>query len=205
MVKDATSVDGKKLFSLGSQADLNRNDRVFYASEQLFGVAIEEFDDSRIPDGFKQLTTEVDALYTIKDIRLSLWFANNGGYRSPNKYDNMASSDSQQTKAPSLSVPMIRLAEMYLIIAECADLSEANGMYKEFLASRGLVTTELTESNRKEVIQLEYLKEFYAEGQMFYVYKRLGTVTMHWGTKECGEDVYVLPLPLRELNTTENY
>ena len=180
MVKDATSVDGKKLFSLGSQADLNRNDRVFYASEQLFGVAIEEFDDSRIPDGFKQLTTEVDALYTIKDIRLSLWFANNGGYRSPNKYDNMASSDSQQTKAPNLSVPMIRLAEMYLIIAECADLSEANGMYKEFLASRGLVTTELTESNRKEVIQLEYLKEFYAEGQMFYVYKRLGTVTMHW-------------------------
>ena len=205
MVKDATSVDGKKLFSLGSQADLNRNDRVFYASEQLFGVAIEEFDDSRIPDGFKQLTTEVDALYAIKDIRLSLWFANNGGYRSPNKYDNMASSDSQQTKAPSLSVPMIRLAEMYLIIAECADLSEAIGMYKEFLASRGLVTTELTESNRKEVIQLEYLKEFYAEGQMFYVYKRLGTVTMHWGTKECGEDVYVLPLPLRELNTTENY
>ena len=205
MVKDATSVDGKKLFSLGSQADLNRNDRVFYASEQLFGVAIEEFDDSRIPDGFKQLTTEVDALYAIKDIRLSLWFANNGGYRSPNKYDNMASSDSQQTKAPSLSVPMIRLAEMYLIIAECADLSEANGMYKEFLASRELVTTELTESNRKEVIQLEYLKEFYAEGQMFYVYKRLGTVTMHWGTKECGEDVYVLPLPLRELNTTENY
>ena len=205
MVKDATSVDGKKLFSLGSQADLNRNDRVFYASEQLFGVAIEEFDDSRIPDGFKQLTTEVDALYTIKDIRLSLWFANNGGDRSPNKYDNMASSDSQQTKAPNLSVPMIRLAEMYLIIAECADLSEANGMYKEFLASRGLVTTELTESNRKEVIQLEYLKEFYAEGQMFYVYKRLGTVTMHWGTKECGEDVYVLPLPLRELNTTENY
>ena len=205
MVKDATSVDGKKLFSLGSQADLNRNDRVFYASEQLFGVAIEEYDDSRIPDGFKQLTTEVDALYAIKDIRLSLWFANNGGYRSPNKYDNMASSDSQQTKAPSLSVPMIRLAEMYLIIAECADLSEANGMYKEFLASRGLVTTELTESNRKEVIQLEYLKEFYAEGQMFYVYKRLGTVTMHWGTKECGEDVYVLPLPLRELNTTENY
>lgn len=102
MVKDATSVDGKKLFSLGSQADLNRNDRVFYASEQLFGVAIEEFDDSRIPDGFKQLTTEVDALYTIKDIRLSLWFANNGGYRSPNKYDNMASSDSQQTKAPNL-------------------------------------------------------------------------------------------------------
>ena len=205
MVKDATSVDGKKLFSLGSQADLNRNDRVFYASEQLFGVAIEEFDDSRIPDGFKQLTTEVDALYAIKDIRLSLWFANNGGYRSPNKYDNMASSDSQQTKAPSLSDPMIRLAEMYLIIAECADLSEANGMYKEFLASRGLVTTELTESNRKEVIQLEYLKEFYAEGQMFYVYKRSGTVTMHWGTKECGEDVYVLPLPLRELNTTENY
>ena len=144
---------------------------------------------------------ELATSYEEGDVRAKLVVLNKDGEYTVNKYPGREGTGNVEINNPHI----LRLAEMYLIIAECADLSEANGMYKEFLASRGLVTTELTESNRKEVIQLEYLKEFYAEGQMFYVYKRLGTVTMHWGTKECGEDVYVLPLPLRELNTTENY
>ena len=74
----------------------------------------------------------------------------------------------------------------------------------DFLASRGLATTELTESNREEIIQLEYLKEFLAEGQMFYVYKRMGAVTMYWSDRQNGVDDYVLPLPLRETSTTES-
>ena len=94
---------------------------------------------------------------------------------------------------------------MYLIIAECADLIEANTVYTEFLVARGVETTELTETNREEILQLEYLKEFLAEGQMFYVYKRMGAVTMRWSNRENGVDDYVLPLPLRELSTTESY
>ena len=115
----------------------------------------------------------------------------------------MASYDTENP-APYSSVPLLRLSEMYLIIAECADLTEANTMYTDFLASRGVETTELTEANRGEVIQLEYLKEFLAEGQMFFVYKRFGAVTMRWSNRENGVDDYVLPLPLRELSTTEN-
>lgn len=207
LVRDAVDAGGVRVFTLGTQADFNRYDRVLYSSEQLFGLSIENFADDKIADGispaFSQTSARITALYPSTDIRSQLWYAARGDYRSPNKYGGMASYDTEN-KAPSLSVPLIRLAEMYLIIAECAELTEANTTYTDFLASRGVPTTELTEANRKEIIQLEYLKEFLAEGQMFYVYKRLGTVTMRWSDRENGEDDYVLPLPLRELSTTEN-
>lgn len=183
---------------------------MLYSSEQLFGISLEEFNDNMIADGsyaaFEQKSTNLSELYAAEDIRFRyLWYTDDGGgLRSSNKYGNMASFDTENP-APTKSVPLIRLSEMYLIIAECAALAEANTVYTEFLASRGLTTTELTESNRQEIILQEYLKEFYAEGQMFFVYKRLGTVNMRWSSRMCGEDVYVLPLPLRELSTTENY
>ena len=207
LVRDAVNESGVGVFVLGTQEDFNRYDRVLYSSEQLFGLSLEEFADNMIADGnspaFSQTSARIAALYPSSDIRSQLWYAARGDYRAPNKYGNMASYDTENP-APYSSVPLLRLSEMYLIIAECADLTEANTMYTDFLASRGVETTELTEANRGEVIQLEYLKEFLAEGQMFFVYKRFGAVTMRWSNRENGVDDYVLPLPLRELSTTEN-
>ena len=208
LVLEAVNESGAKVFSLGTQTDFNRYDRVLYSSEQLFGLSLEEFVDNMVADGnapaFTQTAARISSLYPASDIRSQLWYAARGDYRSPNKYGSMASYDDALTKAPYFSVPLIRLSEMYLIIAECADLTEANTVYTNFLASRGLATTELTESNREESIQLEYLKEFLAEGQMFYVYKRMGAVTMYWSDRQNGVDDYVLPLPLRETSTTES-
>lgn len=207
LVQEAVNESGVGVFALGTQEDFNRYDRVLYSSEQLFGLSIEDFADNMIADGnspaFSQTSARIAALYPSPDIRSQLWYAARGDYRSPNKYGGMASYDTENP-APYSSVPLIRLSEMYLIIAECADLTGANTAYTDFLASRGVPTTELTEANREEIIQLEYLKEFLAEGQMFYVYKRLGAVTMRWSNRENGVDDYVLPLPLRELSTTEN-
>lgn len=208
LVLEAVNESGAKVFSLGTQSDFNLYDRVLYSPEQLFGLSLEEFVDKMVADGnvpaFTQTAARIASLYPASDIRSQLWYAARGDYRSPNKYGSMASYDDAETKAPYFSVPLIRLSEMYLIIAECADLTEANTVYTSFLASRGLATTELTESNREEIIQLEYLKEFLAEGQMFYVYKRMGAVTMYWSDRQNGVDDYVLPLPLRETSTTES-
>ena len=140
-------------------------------------------------------------MYPAGDIRLSLFFPDDGsGFRSTNKYDNWASFDTE-VQNPLRYVPLIRLSEMYLIIAECAPLDEANAAYSEYLISRGVAAEELTDANREEILTAEYLREFYAEGQMFFVYKRLGTVTMRWASKQCGADVYVLPLPTGELSS----
>ena len=205
LVKDAVDEEGLSVFQLGTQADLNLYDRVFYNSEQLFGLELEEFNDNMLADGdlaqFNQRTTYLTELYPAGDIRLSLWFPDDGsGFRSTNKYDNWASFDTE-VQSPNMYVPLIRLAEMYLIIAECAPLDEANAVYSEYLISRGVAAEELTAANREEVLTAEYLREFYAEGQMFFTYKRLGTVTMRWASTQCGADVYVLPLPTGELSS----
>lgn len=205
LVKDAVDGEGLSVFQLGTQADLNQYDRVFYGSEQLFGLELEEFNDNMLADGdlaqFSQRTSYLTELYPAGDIRLSLFFPDDGsGFRSTNKYDNWASFDTE-VQNPDMYVPLIRLAEMYLIIAECAPLEEANAAYSEYLISRGVVAETLTDANREEILTAEYLREFYAEGQMFFVYKRFGTVTMRWASKQCGADVYVLPLPTGELSS----
>lgn len=87
---------------------------------------------------------------------------------------------------------------MYLIMIECASLDVANVLYKEFCESRGVTYKELTESNRIEVLQREYYKEFIAEGQVFYMNKRFGVERMLWGGEKCAEAQYVLPIPRRE-------
>ena len=210
MVIDATDPNGAAQFSLGERTDFVGNsagefDRVLYGSEQLFGVHVEEFDDDIIADGgyagFTQLQSRIQELYSSSDYRLSLWYTDTWG---SNKYDGMTSYASNG--AVEYSVPMIRLAEMYLIVAECAPLDEANEAFQTFLTARSAYNGEvLTDANREELLTLEYLREFYAEGQMFYTYKRFGTVRMRWATIDCGSADYVLPLPLREISTAEEY
>ena len=102
-------------------------------------------------------------------------------------------------------VPLIRFAEMYLIAMETAsNLSDANNYYKTFMASRGvIVSQDLSAEELKTKIEQEYRREFYAEGQMFYYYKRHATSRM-WGqavtSRDLTEDNYVVPLPTTELN-----
>ena len=210
MVIDAQSPNGNRQFTLGERTDFVGNsdgdiDRVLYGSEQLFGIHVEEFDDNMIADGnqaqFTQVESRVQELYLPSDFRLELW---NKNPWSVNKYDGM--TDYSSVSAVENSVPLIRLAEMYLIVAECAPLTEANEAYQEFLSARGAYEgQQLTDENRERELTLEYLREFYGEGQMFYVYKRFATERMEWGTISCGEDDYVVPLPLREISTAENY
>ena len=52
----------------------------------------------------------------------------------------------------------------------------------------------------KDFIVDEYRREFYAEGQMFYTYKRLNTAQMLWDNEPMTEDGYILPLPRTEYN-----
>ena len=52
----------------------------------------------------------------------------------------------------------------------------------------------------KDFIVDEYRREFYAEGQMFYTYKRLNSTSMLWRDEPVGESEYILPLPTTEYN-----
>ena len=52
-------------------------------------------------------------------------------------------------------------------------------------------------------VLLEYNKELYGEGQLFYQYKRRGEETILWADKAGTNSVYVLPLPKSEIKYNE--
>lgn len=97
-------------------------------------------------------------------------------------------------------VPLIRLPEVYLIAVEAApNLDEANRLLREFKDSRNLEYTDQNWDQIRTDLLQEYRKEFYAEGQMFFAYKRLGEQSMLWHTGRVTEADYVLPIPRTEV------
>lgn len=72
-------------------------------------------------------------------------------------------------------VPLIRLAEMYLILIENASLTEARQYFETFRQARGMdfAVSLGDETTRKNQVEKEYRKDFWGEGQLFYYYKRL--------------------------------
>ncbi len=99
-------------------------------------------------------------------------------------------------------IPLLRLAEMYLIAMETAPSeSEANRLYKDFMLSRQmLVSQDLSLEELRQEIEKQYRRELFGEGQMFFYYKRHSASSMLWGrNSDLTEDNYIVPLPETEL------
>ena len=109
------------------------------------------------------------------------------------KYDQDRYSSSRDTYSAYNTQPLIRLPEMYYIAAECEpEASVAASYLNEVIESRTGQTSATVTSNfdqtdtrliygvntgqtvRTNELMKEYLKEFYAEGQLFFFYKRFG-------------------------------
>lgn len=104
-------------------------------------------------------------------------------------------------------IPLVRMSELYLIAIETTkDLAEANSFYKEYMEDHSILLDKDRFSDLSEiqdVIVDEYRREFFAEGFMFYVYKRLGKDKMLWNKENITEKDYILPLPVTEFNPNE--
>lgn len=114
---------------------------------------------------------------------------------------NSASSYIMSTK--NQVVPLIRLSEIYLIAMETtADLSEANTLYADYMLSHNVMVSTPFESKDAldAALLAEYRREFYAEGQMFFTYKRRGETSMLWRSAPVSEDNYIVPMPDTEYN-----
>lgn len=134
---------------------------------------------------------------------LNLWYrksANSQGvnFATLNKYYFNTSNGSASMVYQSI-IPMIRLSEMYLIAMETAnDVGEANTWYTTYMRDHKIIPAEnfftTMEEVKAEVIN-EYRREFFAEGQMFYVYKRKFITEMLWSDNTMSENDYIVPLP----------
>lgn len=99
-------------------------------------------------------------------------------------------------------IPLIRLSEMYYILAECAeDLESAARDLSVVRTARGIETVSFaSEDERRDQLEKEYRKEFYGEGQLWYFYKRLGYATfLHCPLANMKEDNYRFPIPDDEI------
>ncbi len=99
-------------------------------------------------------------------------------------------------------IPLIRLSEMYYILAESVALADSEKYINTVRNARGISRNyDLTfsgENERIEALNKEYQKDFFAEGQWFYFLKRHNYSTFH----RCpvAEMVYyVLPTPDDEI------
>jgi hypothetical protein len=195
-------------------ATINR-DRL-YATEHLFALNVynlktytEEYTKTNVVNGMPLLyttTTNTKNLYETSsggssDIRFNYDFYQYGSGYSSSKYwqDDIAQSSYYQYLINT--VPLIRLSEMYYIAAECSDdPAEGVGYLNTVRANRGLSNLDpaISADNLQTEILKEYKKEFYAEGQLFYYFKRLNKAKIDGSTVNA-TDVYVLPLPEDEI------
>ena len=126
---------------------------------------------------------ETDKYGGVADVRLNKLFALNqdGINYYLAKYDY--SPDNNVNR-----IPLLKIAEMYLIIAECADSWEH---LKTLRRMRGLKAMAPGNTLQQE-IEAEYLKELVGEGQLFYYYKRLNQL-VNGNMTDDGK--FVLPIP----------
>ncbi|PSL49858.1 SusD-like starch-binding protein associating with outer membrane [Chitinophaga niastensis] len=198
-------------FVTGPAASASYNRDRAYAREQLFALNVykmKAYSDeyfTTTSTGAPPLSVTSKALNTLyetaaggsSDIRFNYQFNANAGAFATAKY----TIDNINTPYLLNNVPVIRLSEMYYIAAECATLPADGVAYlNEVRAHRGLVALPLNISaaNLQTAILKEYKKEFYAEGQLFYYFKRLNAPKIDGSSILTSDAVYIFPLPDNE-------
>ena len=124
------------------------------------------------------------------------WVAT-GANRYFYKYSDMVDSGNIR----NTMIPMIRLGEMYLIAAESrsANIEAGLGYVNQLRSHRGVGNlSTLT----RDILQYEYIRELYGEGQLFFMYKRMFTSVLFSSIASRnpapGAGIFVLPLPSSE-------
>src|SRR5690606_14826453 len=158
--------------------------------------------------------TDAQAIYENRDMRgdrrYTQWFAvasaNNSFFSSIIKYRRNPLGDTFIANLHYLVAPAIRLSEMYYIAAECTfetNPTRALEYVDEVRNNRGidhkLQVTSLAEF-QTELLK-EYRKEMFAEGQLFYAYKRLHApiIGLRGETIPVSQQIFVWPLPNDEI------
>lgn len=121
-------------------------------------------------------------------------------YQNSNKVNHFRKYTGSDTYVALNIVPLLRLAEMYLILVEDSPLSEAPTYFKTYRVARNLdisidnsLVTEQDVINR---LEKEYRKEFFGEGQMWFFYKKHNFTRFTWPkNKTIPEGAYLLPIP----------
>lgn len=188
---------------------IQKSDRLF-EPEMIFALNTENvLSVSRsYYEGLTQDFVKSTHAYADGDVRV-VWFFTNpsaGGKINMVRYERSTQiADSKKYGDPV--VPMLKLSEMYLIVAECGLQNASTGidtraMLNELKHARGAAEVDVSASAsdlRREITH-EYICDFKGEGQLFYYYKRMNMAAVDDGnyngnTVTVPTGAYTLPLP----------
>ena len=125
------------------------------------------------------------------------------------KYSNPAENlgeDFEERSYYSDKMPLIRLGEMYLILAECRyrNGGDALAPLNDLRTARAASLIDVLPSDFYDLLIREYRRELFGEGQLFFLYKRLNRPAV------IGSDAdvitlkaYTFPLPISETDVTQ--
>lgn len=107
-------------------------------------------------------------------------------------------------------IPLIRLSEMYYILAEAANnpafgAVQLNNVRYARAVNKLPEDGSITDTQLQNEIQKEYHKEFYAEGQYFFYLKRKAITRMPFMSSDVPLSIYKLPVPDVELEYNPTY
>lgn len=144
------------------------------------------------------------------DLRYTQWFGavsvGTTALSALVKYNRNTFSDNFEANLHYLMAPAIRLSELYYIAAECnyeSNPTLAAEYLNQVRIQRGIgEPADLSTATkfRTELLK-EYRKEMYAEGQLYYAYKRLNApIIGEKGTViPASQKIFVWPLPSDEI------
>lgn len=142
------------------------------------------------------------------DYRYVYLVENDGAIAYPSKFWQTWSGTNRIDRLDQ-TVPLLRLSEMYYIAAETAPTpTEGVELLNQVRKNRGLGelnTVDATSVFLTNEITKEYQKEFYAEGQLFFYYKRLNFGRMQFSSSSLTASSYILPIPESETEFNPGY
>ena len=221
---DAT-LNGEPVITMSGVADFKAGYKLC-PSECLFYLSkwdVKDYSSSIIVGGNTSARIGNSHLYITLNMRDQLYTGiNTSNYNRYNNWWNTQCHDSFEEKQATITkyywndddvenailyyqiIPMLRMSEVYLIAMESTDnLNEANEFYKAYMLEHSSYDASTNFSSLDEIKDFiigEYRREFFAEGQMFYTYKRLNSTSMLWRSNSVSENEYILPLPTTEYN-----
>ncbi|MBS2210445.1 RagB/SusD family nutrient uptake outer membrane protein [Carboxylicivirga mesophila] len=148
--------------------------------------------------------------YEGDDIRFKNWFevvsTMDGDKRFMKKF-NRPKEEEQAQYYQDPVLPLVKLSEMYLILAECKaknSLPEGIQILNQMKTERrtSLLDEAIDEATFMTELSKEYEREFYGEGQLFFYYKRMNMSIIIGadGSNMAMDDArYTLPLPADEV------
>ena len=209
-VKEAQAV----IDSCGLELSSNNQQDVSMFNETIFALGMDDMEE-KLKSDWAEKTTFANELYISPQNATDVFETETIGY-SDIRYSNgwgfvhgtnglLCRKYLGKEAEYKEKVPLIRLVEMYLIIAECGSLENSVNLINTVRHERGIpksydikADASYNKEKRENILNKEYQKEFFAEGQWFYFLKRHNCSTFY----RCPVEkmiYYILPTPEDEI------